>query len=216
MRNAILDLIANETAHGRDGHVVLKLNSLVDAEMIDALYAAAILEPENLPRAADVLSDGARADLEEAEPLRDALGSTRPGERPACGIHVPAVERCDVELAAALEHTLEQPRPDPSAPVRRIDEEIDERGGRPVHVERRRSALPEPVAAHVRRRLVPVEGNRLVAPPDGLSGMELVVAGFLDRVESRQRVVRRCARVDLLDLARRHPASMAGSSRGAG
>jgi polyphosphate kinase len=40
MRNAILDLIANETAHGRDGHVVLKLNSLVDAEMIDALYAA--------------------------------------------------------------------------------------------------------------------------------------------------------------------------------
>ena len=40
MRNAILDLIANEAAHGADGHVVLKLNSLVDAEMIDALYAA--------------------------------------------------------------------------------------------------------------------------------------------------------------------------------
>jgi polyphosphate kinase len=40
MRNAILDLIANETSHGPDGHIVLKLNSLVDAEMIDALYAA--------------------------------------------------------------------------------------------------------------------------------------------------------------------------------
>ena len=40
MRAAILDLIANEAAHGADGHIVLKLNSLVDAEMIDALYAA--------------------------------------------------------------------------------------------------------------------------------------------------------------------------------
>jgi polyphosphate kinase len=40
MRNAILDLIANEATHGTDGHIVLKLNSLVDAEVIDALYAA--------------------------------------------------------------------------------------------------------------------------------------------------------------------------------
>lgn len=40
MRGAILDLIANEASHGADGHIVLKLNSLVDAEMIDALYAA--------------------------------------------------------------------------------------------------------------------------------------------------------------------------------
>jgi polyphosphate kinase len=40
MRSAILDLIANEASHGPDGHIVFKLNSLVDAEMIDALYAA--------------------------------------------------------------------------------------------------------------------------------------------------------------------------------
>jgi polyphosphate kinase len=40
MRGAILDLIANEASHGPEGHIVFKLNSLVDAEMIDALYAA--------------------------------------------------------------------------------------------------------------------------------------------------------------------------------
>ncbi len=37
MRNAIHDLIANEASHGADGHIVLKLNSLVDDEMIDSL-----------------------------------------------------------------------------------------------------------------------------------------------------------------------------------
>jgi polyphosphate kinase len=40
LRKAVLDRIANEAAHGPDGHIVFKLNSLVDAEMIDALYAA--------------------------------------------------------------------------------------------------------------------------------------------------------------------------------
>lgn len=40
LRNSILDRIANEASHGADGHIVFKLNSLVDAEMIDALYAA--------------------------------------------------------------------------------------------------------------------------------------------------------------------------------
>jgi polyphosphate kinase len=40
LRDALLELISNEASHGADGHIVLKLNSLVDAEMIDALYAA--------------------------------------------------------------------------------------------------------------------------------------------------------------------------------
>jgi len=40
LRQGILDLIATETARGADGAIVLKLNSLVDAAMIDALYAA--------------------------------------------------------------------------------------------------------------------------------------------------------------------------------
>jgi len=41
---------------------------------VDDLYATAILEPENLPRAADEMADGARADVGESEPLREALG----------------------------------------------------------------------------------------------------------------------------------------------
>jgi len=40
VRPHLADLIAAEAAHGDGGHIVLKLNSLVDAEMIDALYAA--------------------------------------------------------------------------------------------------------------------------------------------------------------------------------
>jgi polyphosphate kinase len=40
LRSAIRDLITNEAAHGAEGRIVLKLNSLVDAEMIDALYDA--------------------------------------------------------------------------------------------------------------------------------------------------------------------------------
>jgi polyphosphate kinase len=40
LRKGVLDRIAKETAHGSDGHIVFKLNSLVDAEVIDALYAA--------------------------------------------------------------------------------------------------------------------------------------------------------------------------------
>ncbi len=40
VRSNIVDLIAAEAAHGMEGRIVLKLNSLVDAEIIDALYAA--------------------------------------------------------------------------------------------------------------------------------------------------------------------------------
>jgi polyphosphate kinase len=40
LRPRIAELIANEARHGSDGRMVLKMNSLVDADMIDALYAA--------------------------------------------------------------------------------------------------------------------------------------------------------------------------------
>jgi polyphosphate kinase len=40
LRSAVRDLIAGETARGSEGAIVLKLNSLVDAEMIDGLYRA--------------------------------------------------------------------------------------------------------------------------------------------------------------------------------
>ena len=40
VRPHIAELIAAETAYGTEGRIILKLNSLVDAEMIDTLYAA--------------------------------------------------------------------------------------------------------------------------------------------------------------------------------
>ena len=40
VRPHVADLIAAEAAQGAEGRIVLKLNSLVDAEMIDALYGA--------------------------------------------------------------------------------------------------------------------------------------------------------------------------------
>lgn len=40
IRPGIADLIANEAALGAEGHIVLKMNSLVDAALIDSLYAA--------------------------------------------------------------------------------------------------------------------------------------------------------------------------------
>ena len=40
VRPHIAELIASEAAHGDRGRIVLKMNSLVDPEMIDALYAA--------------------------------------------------------------------------------------------------------------------------------------------------------------------------------
>jgi polyphosphate kinase len=40
LRRQLTELIANEAAHGDAGRITLKLNSLADAKMIDALYAA--------------------------------------------------------------------------------------------------------------------------------------------------------------------------------
>jgi polyphosphate kinase len=40
MRLQLIDLIDNEAAHGTDGHIVAKMNSLGDPEMVDALYRA--------------------------------------------------------------------------------------------------------------------------------------------------------------------------------
>ncbi|MFM7253697.1 MAG: polyphosphate kinase 1 [Ilumatobacteraceae bacterium] len=40
MRQQLLDLIENESGHGSDGSITVKLNSLTDPEMIEALYAA--------------------------------------------------------------------------------------------------------------------------------------------------------------------------------
>jgi polyphosphate kinase len=40
IRPGITELIANEAALGSEGHIVLKMNSLVDAALIDSLYAA--------------------------------------------------------------------------------------------------------------------------------------------------------------------------------
>lgn len=41
MRQKLMDLIDRETAHGKDGYIAIKGNSLVDAPMIRALYKAA-------------------------------------------------------------------------------------------------------------------------------------------------------------------------------
>lgn len=40
VRPGIADLIANEAAHGAEGRIVLKMNSLVDPDLIDSLYDA--------------------------------------------------------------------------------------------------------------------------------------------------------------------------------
>ncbi len=40
LRDRLVELIRNEAAHGRDGRIVMKMNSLVDAPMVEELYAA--------------------------------------------------------------------------------------------------------------------------------------------------------------------------------
>lgn len=41
MRRQVLDLIAREASHGERGRLIFKMNALIDAEMIEALYRAA-------------------------------------------------------------------------------------------------------------------------------------------------------------------------------
>jgi superfamily II DNA or RNA helicase len=48
---------------------------------VEHLYVAAILEPDSLQRAADAMAHDARAEVDEAAPLRDALGSSAPPSR---------------------------------------------------------------------------------------------------------------------------------------
>jgi polyphosphate kinase len=40
LRDDLIDLIRKEARHGRDGHITIKVNSLADAEVIEALYEA--------------------------------------------------------------------------------------------------------------------------------------------------------------------------------
>ena len=41
LRRQLLELIDREASHGADGRIILKMNALVDAEMVEALYRAA-------------------------------------------------------------------------------------------------------------------------------------------------------------------------------
>ena len=42
LRGKVLELIENEAAHGADGRIAMKMNAVVDPEMIDALYFASL------------------------------------------------------------------------------------------------------------------------------------------------------------------------------
>jgi superfamily II DNA or RNA helicase len=63
---------------------------------VDNLYTTALLDPSRLPSAADTMADEARAEFEEIEPLRHAMGhSSAPARRPT-----PATLRGWLDLAA--------------------------------------------------------------------------------------------------------------------
>lgn len=75
---AKLDVILAELGVDKTADVLASVDVRVDH-----LYTTAILEPEELQRAADAMADGALADVREVEPLRAALGPSMSGERPA-------------------------------------------------------------------------------------------------------------------------------------
>lgn len=75
MRQRLEELIANEAHHGADGHIRIKVNSLVDPEIIEALYAAsqAGVRIELIVRGMCCLRPGV-AGLSETITVRSVLG----------------------------------------------------------------------------------------------------------------------------------------------
>src|SRR6266511_2052653 len=67
-----LAVILDELGADKSGDVLASVES-----HLDDLYAAAILDPDSLNAAADTMSDHARHDVAETDPLRDALGPSR-------------------------------------------------------------------------------------------------------------------------------------------
>ena len=70
---------------------------------VDGLYTTALIDPGRLPRAADAMADEARAEVEEAEPLRHAIGHSPVPTRRS----TPTTLRRWLDLAA---HATEQLR----------------------------------------------------------------------------------------------------------
>ncbi|MEO5723287.1 MAG: polyphosphate kinase 1, partial [Ilumatobacteraceae bacterium] len=75
MRNQLVDLIEQEAAHGTEGHITAKLNSLADPEMVEALYRAsqAGTQVDLLIRGICVLRPGVPG-LSERIRVRSVLG----------------------------------------------------------------------------------------------------------------------------------------------
>ena len=69
---------------------------------VDDLYTTALLDPGRLPRAADAMADEARAEVEETEPLRHAMGHSSAPARPS----TPTTLRRWLDLAARAAEQL--------------------------------------------------------------------------------------------------------------
>jgi polyphosphate kinase len=94
MRPTIVDLIVGEAAHGGDGRITLKLNSLVDAEIIDALYAASAagVRIDLLIRGICCLRPGVRG-LSETIRVRSVVGRYLEHSRILCFANAGGVGR---------------------------------------------------------------------------------------------------------------------------
>lgn len=69
---------------------------------VDNLYTTALLDPSRLPRAADAMADETRAEFEETEPLRHAMGHSSAAARRS----TPATLRRWLDLAARASEQL--------------------------------------------------------------------------------------------------------------